>query len=102
MKAGELPCSVCYGCFVSVDALGLEVVEAGDALCVEDCVDVFAPVCEAGSLGKGFCKACFAGFAEVVVFDDCAGESFEMVECGGVFVAEVELEVFKGCSIFCG
>jgi hypothetical protein len=102
LKAGELRCSIGYGCFVAVDALGLEVVESGDALCVEDCVNVFAPGCEAGSFCKGFCKACFAGVGEVVVFDDGAGESFETVECGGVFVAEVELEVFKGCSIFCG
>lgn len=91
-----------YGCFVAVDAFGLEVVEAGDALCIEDGVDAFAPVCEAGSFCEGTCEACFACFGEVVIFYDCAGEAFETVKCCCVFVAEVELEFFEGGSFFCG
>lgn len=91
-----LSCAVGHGGFVAVYSLGLEAVEAGDALGIEDFMDLFFPCGVAFALGKGFCKAFFAGFGEVVIFDDGAGEAFEFMEGCGVSIAKVELEFFEG------
>ncbi len=91
-----LSCAVGHGGFVAVYSLGLEAVEAGDALGIEDFMDLFFPCGVAFALGEGFCQAFFAGLGEVVVFDDGAGEAFEAMECGGIAVSEVELEIFEG------
>ncbi len=92
----KLAGSECHGGFVAVDALCLKAVEPCDALFVEDFVGGFAPVAEAFAFGKGLCQAFFYGIGEFCVGDDGAAESFESVECCGVFVAEFEKAFFDG------